>query len=197
MKGILKGSRVRISGSNIKWAEGKEGSIEDISQHAFNIPGIPELRITVLLDDIDKDIPPYGLVTVSPDEIEYLEEENDLNIKDDPVNHPSHYTDGKYEVIDFIESSGFSNNFCIANAIKYLSRAGKKNRSTKQEDIEKAIWYLERYLKERRALDVKDIPVDDYVREKGLENTPQGVALALIANGNADLAIKVLKIKDI
>ena len=42
----------------------------------------------------------------------------------DPVNHPSHYCDG-IETIDFIESKHFP--YHIASAVKYLSRAGKKD----------------------------------------------------------------------
>lgn len=60
----------------------------------------------------------------------------------DPVNHPSHYTDGKYEVIDFIECYGLG--FHLGNAVKYISRAGKKDKSKEIEDLKKAIWYLER-----------------------------------------------------
>lgn len=60
------------------------------------------------------------------------------------VNHPSHYTDGKIEVIDFIEDKGLG--FCLGNAVKYISRAGKKDKSKEAEDIKKAIWYLNRYL---------------------------------------------------
>lgn len=64
----------------------------------------------------------------------------------DSVNHPPHYNTGNIEVIDFIESLGFSDGFCLGNAIKYISRAGKKEGSTTKEDISKAIWYLNRYL---------------------------------------------------
>ncbi len=39
----------------------------------------------------------------------------------DPVNHPSHYTSGSIECIDFIDSCGYGLDFCLANAIKYLS----------------------------------------------------------------------------
>ena len=35
-----------------------------------------------------------------------LEEKMDT-VLDDPVNHPSHYTSGKIEVIDFIEDQKF------------------------------------------------------------------------------------------
>jgi len=64
----------------------------------------------------------------------------------DPVNHPSHYTDGKIEVIDFIEDKKFG--YCLGNAIKYISRAGKKNKETEIEDLQKAIWYINRRISE-------------------------------------------------
>ena len=44
----------------------------------------------------------------------------------DNINHPKHYTDGKIEVIDFIEDKKLG--FCLGNAVKYISRAGKKIR---------------------------------------------------------------------
>lgn len=68
----------------------------------------------------------------------------------DNVNHPSHYTDGKIEVIDFIEQKNL--NFHRGNAVKYIARAGKKDPAKEIEDLEKAVWYLQREiekLKER------------------------------------------------
>ena len=70
-------------------------------------------------------------------------------VKDDPVNHPSHYTDGKIEVISFIEDKGLIEGFCKGNAIKYISRAGKKESAALQidekeiQDLKKARWYLD------------------------------------------------------
>lgn len=58
------------------------------------------------------------------------------------INHPSHYADGKIEVIDFIEDKQF--NFNLGNVIKYVSRAGKKDKSKEKEDLKKALWFLER-----------------------------------------------------
>ena len=54
----------------------------------------------------------------------------------------SHYTsqDSKTQTLDLIESIGDAEPFCRSNAIKYLSRFGKKNRKSKQ-DILKAIHY--------------------------------------------------------
>lgn len=64
--------------------------------------------------------------------------------KDDPVNHPSHYTDGKIEVIDFIEDKKLP--YHLGNVVKYICRAGKKDPRKEVEDLKKAAWYLERYL---------------------------------------------------
>ena len=66
--------------------------------------------------------------------------ENVSQGENDPVNHPSHYTDGKIEVIDFILDKKL--NFTRGNAVKYISRAGKKNPETEIEDLQKAAWYI-------------------------------------------------------
>ncbi len=69
--------------------------------------------------------------------------------QDDPVNHPSHYTDGKIEVIDFIEDKNL--NFHRGNAVKYIARAGKKDKSREIEDLQKAAWYIDREIKRLEA----------------------------------------------
>ena len=63
--------------------------------------------------------------------------------ENDPVNHPSHYTDG-IETIDYIESKHFP--YHLGNAVKYLSRAGKKNPAETITDLKKAVWYINRYI---------------------------------------------------
>ena len=60
----------------------------------------------------------------------------------DNVNSPAHYSDGKIEVIDFIEDKKL--NYHRGNVIKYISRAGKKDKTKEIEDLEKAQWYLTR-----------------------------------------------------
>ena len=72
--------------------------------------------------------------------------EKDAFSFNDPVNRPSHYTDGKIEVIDFIEDKKLG--FCLGNAIKYIARAGKKDPTKEIEDLKKAKWYVERRIKE-------------------------------------------------
>lgn len=63
----------------------------------------------------------------------------------DMVNSPPHYTDGGIEAIDYIAAKlgpdGFKA-YCVGNALKYISRAGKKGSA--KEDLSKAIWYLRR-----------------------------------------------------
>lgn len=60
--------------------------------------------------------------------------------QNDPVNRPAHYTDGGIETIDFIEAKKL--NFCRGNAVKYISRAGKKDPDKEIEDLKKAAWYI-------------------------------------------------------
>ena len=66
--------------------------------------------------------------------------------ENDPVNHPKHYTDGRIEVIEYIEDKNLG--FCLGNAIKYISRAGKKEKDKEIQDLRKATWYIERRIYE-------------------------------------------------
>lgn len=62
----------------------------------------------------------------------------------DIINHPDHYAGGrKYEPIDVIED--WELGFCLGNAVKYISRAGRKEGLI--EDLRKAIWYIEREIR--------------------------------------------------
>lgn len=65
--------------------------------------------------------------------------------KPDPVNHPSHYTShpSGVECITITEHMSFT----LGNAIKYIWRADLKNGT---QDLEKAIWYLNRELEKRK-----------------------------------------------
>lgn len=63
----------------------------------------------------------------------------------DSVNHPSHYTSGKIEVIDFITDQKLT--YCLGNAVKYVARAGKKDPNKTIEDLQKAVWYINQQIK--------------------------------------------------
>jgi len=64
----------------------------------------------------------------------------------DSVNHPSHYTQGVIETIDYMESCLTPEEFCGGckmNILKYVSREKFKNGT---EDLKKARWYLDRLI---------------------------------------------------
>lgn len=59
------------------------------------------------------------------------------------IDRPSHYAEGRnYEPIAVIED--WKLNYRLGNAVKYISRAGRKDPSKTAEDLKKAVWYLER-----------------------------------------------------
>ena len=60
------------------------------------------------------------------------------------VDHPNHYQseDNTYEAINVIES--WNLDFHCGSVVKYIARHKKKGQP--KQDIEKAIWYLRRYL---------------------------------------------------
>lgn len=66
----------------------------------------------------------------------------------DPVNHPSHYADGKVECIDALEAAlgpvAFKG-YLRGNAMKYMWRAGKKDDTV--QDLKKAVWYISKLIK--------------------------------------------------
>ena len=78
--------------------------------------------------------------------------ENSLT-ENDPVNHPSHYTDGGIETLDFIVAKKLD--FFLGQVCKYISRAGKKDPAKELEDLKKAQFYLNRKIelmeKERKG----------------------------------------------
>jgi hypothetical protein len=87
----------------------------------------------------------------SADKLPSRWEPDDQTLKADAVNHPTHYTAGGIECIDAIKSamtglSGFEG-YCTGNAIKYLWRWKRKNGV---QDLEKARWYLDRLIVEKK-----------------------------------------------
>ena len=84
-----------------------------------------------------------------------MEENNDFvyknmpppPIKKEQVNHPEHYGGGNnvYETIKVIDA--WELGFSLGNTIKYISRAGKKNKDKELEDLKKAKFYLDHHIK--------------------------------------------------
>lgn len=90
-------------------------------------------------EELDKNLVAIGAVSPEPDN----------------VNHPKHYElPGGLECFDVLiatQGKEAAQHFCLCNAMKYLFRQGRKNG---REDIEKARWYLDKYLeltKEEKA----------------------------------------------
>ena len=126
-------------------------SADDIAKRL----GIPKARVqTVQWRDAQK-AKPTALKKAKPSKIEKAVTLTDDEIvalfdrpKPDLVNHPAHYTAGGIETIDFIEAKDL--NYRLGNAVKYITRAGKKD-SDPVQDLEKAAWYLKREIEARKG----------------------------------------------
>ena len=78
---------------------------------------------------------------------EYLtEEEFDKLIKENSVNTKSQYPYDEMKVIDFIIDNQLG--FCLGNAVMFITMANKKDKSKEIERLEKAIWHINRRIKE-------------------------------------------------
>lgn len=75
-----------------------------------------------------------------------------LPAEEDAVNHPAHYASYSPEVIVITEQLGF----CEGNVVKYLARAGRKVGAPKQEDLDKAHWYMRRLAYGRDGTFIRD-----------------------------------------
>ena len=91
----------------------------------------------------------------------------------DNVNHPTHYETGKFECIEvMVETQGVEavQDFCICNAFKYLYRHRRKNG---KEDIEKARWYINKYLELEEKDELKRVS-ESCTEDDGLKQTSEG-----------------------
>lgn len=100
--------------------------------------------------------PPSPPVRLSADETlkrlaanENLKRLQEVSNHKDDINHPSHYTQGNIEVIDYIEDKKLG--YRLGNVVKYVSRAGHKDDAIK--DLKKARWYLNREIAKREEHD--------------------------------------------
>lgn len=95
-----------------------------------------------------------------------IEEKRKMN--NDTINHPAHYTVGRYETIDGIEH--FQLGYHNGNAFKYISRAGKKSKETEIQDLEKALWYIQRDHDYREG-DWVDFDMNEYLQDLEMDAT--------------------------
>ena len=114
-----------------------DDAISKLSKSIDELENNPVYKGEPVAKVLNKVFDEHGLyVTIEP----IMENNNG----DDPVNHPSHYTDGGIETIDFIEAKQLP--YHLGNAVKYISRSGKKDDAI--QDLKKAQWYLDRYIKQ-------------------------------------------------
>ena len=111
-----------------------------------NDPDMPNPFVSDYLADVDDQrahhfgnntVPPYITKTFKYEEDAILKQAEDYIAK----TYELHYTGDKgTQTLDLIESIGDAEAFCRSNAIKYLSRFGKKD-GKNEKDILKAIHY--------------------------------------------------------
>jgi Protein of unknwon function (DUF3310) len=85
---------------------------------------------------------------------ELIEERTRMNSN---VTHPAHYNSGRIEVIEAIED--WKLGYHLGNAMKYIARAGRKDPAKFEEDLQKAVWYIQRQIELIRAPDEMRSPV--------------------------------------
>jgi len=124
--------------------------------------GLPMLKSkdSFFSDNLDYYINIKGVITFNPIKCFYYEEaevvvrlivnpdylskgkevEKEIAKEDSAINHPSHYNQGKFEVIDVIHD--WKLGFDLGNAVKYIARAGYKDEAKYVEDLQKAIFYI-------------------------------------------------------
>jgi len=133
VNGMLRGTW-----STVRKVYDNDYSLEKDSNYNYNDEMIDHEKTAQLSTDATDEKP--------NDNVAYLKEED---ITGDNVNHPKHYTQGEIETIDKIkyltEDFNGIEAVCIGNFIKYIDRCNLKGG---MEDLEKAKWYLDRFLDE-------------------------------------------------
>lgn len=106
----------------------------------------------------------------------------------DEISHPSHYVEGrKYEPKDVIRMLNL--NFNLGNAVKYLSRAGRKG--DKLTDLKKAKQYLQFEADARRKYDntITDY-IDEVTLDCGLDSFEGHILELIFLAGNEKVVIE-------
>lgn len=140
------GDKVNLKYTSVDGCEEYDGKVVTIvgaldnKRHSYPYTAILDGKKVMLCDyDIEGLVQRNGIIRSDTDKLSFNKE---------AVDHPEHYNQGKYEVIDVIED--WKLNFSLGNVIAYVARCEYKN--NKKEDLEKAIWYLERELERESAI---------------------------------------------
>jgi hypothetical protein len=103
----------------------------------------------VPIPDVDRAVDEFNWVgwnTYYTDGAFWAEKQITKMENNEQVNHPNHYggETNPYEAIKVIDAWDLG--FSLGNTVKYISRAGKKNKEKELEDLKKALWYLEHHI---------------------------------------------------
>jgi hypothetical protein len=120
--------------------------VGDKVEHKKQGMGVGEIKRVLHDGSYQVDFGKHGVFKLHDDMLK--EAGSVVDKTNDAVQHPSHYTQGKVECIEALESAtaGLSGieAVCTANAIKYLWRWRRKNGI---EDVKKAQWYINHLIK--------------------------------------------------
>ena len=92
---------------------------------------------------------PEDRAHLEPERVRVKMDSRDKETLVDVVNSPPHYTRLHPQPIDIIESWGLG--FHAAQVLKYIARAGHKDRKKFVEDLEKARFYLNRWIERLKS----------------------------------------------
>lgn len=114
------------------------------------------------------------------------------------INHPSHYggEDNPYEAIKVIEA--WDLNFHLGNAVKYISRFGKKQNAANDlaEDLKKARWYLNRAINNISVEEIKEAKLVNWL-ENRRDDLVNKINVTLHGESKAHLETKLNVINEI
>ena len=124
--------------------------------------------------------------------------------KVDMVNHPPHYTFGKFEHVVVVEN--WELGYHLGNCTKYMMRAVHKNNLI--EDLKKASWYLDRAIqkpwcalvsydlltKPEHHFEIKEVAADWFKEEDtNLYKAMIHIGLAALCSPNMEILIQQLQ----
>lgn len=140
---LMVGDRVRYTNSRTPDWVGLEGTIEAIEGKSY-------VALLVTKENKTSGFKVGELIFPTLKNLELVQSVAEVEpveaaeADEDAVNAPSHYT--QYPGIEVIQLTEHMD-FCRGNAVKYLARAGAKDKSKELEDLKKARWYTDRAIK--------------------------------------------------
>lgn len=125
----------------VAYVNSREEHTDPFPGYKFDKNPEPNFEVGMYKEPINIDIPSIhpGMNEIGSDVVKELHH--------DPINHPSHYTQGGIECIEAIEAActGLTGDegYYVGQVIKYIWRWKHKNGL---QDLEKAEWYLDRLI---------------------------------------------------